>query len=106
VAQEKSAAKAGSMNSTRYKTLLSYLPGMASVVNSFQSEQVQLAVFDRLISALEEKAELADSPPAARSSRSTSRTPASSALEIPGAEEIEHELVEGDSIHADLDTSL
>lgn len=96
------------MNSTRYKTLLSYLPGMASVVNSFQSEQVQLAVFDRLMAALEEKAELADPPPAPRSSRSnsSSRPLSGGPLGVHDADEIEHELVEGDSIHADLESGL
>jgi len=88
------------MSSTRYKILLSYLPGMAAVVNSFESEQVQIAVFDRLINALEEKPEFADSP--ARTSReTTSRT-----AEPVDSTDVEHELVEGDSIHSDLGGSL
>ena len=74
------------MSSARYKTLLSYLPGMATVVNSFNSEQVQIAVFDRLISALEERAEFNEA------ATTKKKTPE------PGAE-IEHELIEGDSIH-------
>ncbi len=90
------------MNSTRYKTLLSYLPGMASVVNSFQSEQVQLAVFDRLISALDEKAELSETPPVSKSSRAVNGREGKAA----SAEEIEHDLVEGDSIHAELEAGF
>ncbi|HBN74676.1 hypothetical protein [Rubinisphaera italica] len=75
------------MSSARYKTLLSYLPGMATVVNSFNSEQVQIAVFDRLISALEERAEFNEAA-----------TPTKKKPPEPG-EEIAHDLVEGDSIH-------
>ncbi|MCA8983715.1 MAG: hypothetical protein R3C12_14300 [Planctomycetaceae bacterium] len=92
------------MNSMRYKVLLSYLPGMASVVNSFQSEQVQLAVFDRLISALEEKTDFVETSSTGKSSRSSSSR-SSSSLDVSSAE-LEHELVEGESIHADLDTSI
>lgn len=92
------------MNSMRYKVLLSYLPGMASVVNSFQSEQVQLAVFDRLISALEEKTDYVETSSTGKSSRSSSSR-SSSSLDVSSAE-LEHELVEGESIHADLDTSI
>lgn len=93
------------MNSMRYKVLLSYLPGMASVVNSFQSEQVQLAVFDRLISALEEKTDYVETSSTGKSSRSSSSRSSSASLDVSSAE-LEHELVEGESIHADLDTSI
>ena len=88
------------MSSTRYKVLLSNLPGMAAVVNSFESEQVQIAVFDRLINALEEKPEFADSP--SRSKREAT----SSAAEQADTTEVAHELVEGDSIHSDLGGAL
>ena len=79
--------------SVSYKTLVSYLPGMASVVNSFQSEQVQIAVFDRLISALEQRPEFNEPSPARKSTADASG-------------EIRHELVEGESIHADVDADL
>ena len=86
------------MNSSRYKTLLSYLPGMAAVVNMFDSEQVQIAVFDRLISALDEKTEQA---PASTSKSRSKKAASNDDSEI----EIEHDLIEGESIHAlaDLD---
>ena len=85
------------MNSSRYKTLLSYLPGMAAIVNAFQSEQVQLAVFDRLIEALDEKTEDSNS-----SSSGKSRGKAKGNVEIV-PDELEHDIVEGDSIHSALD---
>lgn len=85
------------MNSSRYKTLLSYLPGMAAIVNSFESEQVQLAVFDRLIEALEEKTEDVDS-----SSRGK-KAEREKAVPDVAPDELEHDIVEGDSIHAVLD---
>ena len=76
-----------------YKTLLSYLPGMASVVNSFQSEQVQIAVFDRLVAALEERAEFNDPAPARK------KSPTSES-------EVTHDLLEGESIHSEDDSGL
>jgi len=45
------------MSPLRYKTLLTYLPGMASVVNAFDSPQVQSAVYDVLMDALNTKLE-------------------------------------------------
>ncbi len=84
------------MNSSRYKTLLSYLPGMAAIVNSFQSEQVQLAVFDRLIEALDEKTEVPENAPSAKGKSKGS----ADAL----ADELEHDIVEGESIHAVIDS--
>ena len=86
------------MSSLRYKTLLSYLPGMASVVNTFESPQVQNAVYDKLMEALEGKlqSEGIGSP----SSRDLKRfTPVAGAAVAGG--EIAHELIEGDSIHGD-----
>ena len=85
------------MNSSRYKTLLSYLPGMAAIVNAFESEQVQLAVFDRLIEALDEKTEDADS-----SSRGKTAAREKTVADV-APDELEHDIVEGDSIHAVLD---
>lgn len=43
------------MNSTRWKLLMAYLPAIASVVNSFQNSEVQVRVYDALLSALDEK---------------------------------------------------
>ncbi len=83
------------MSSARYKTLLSYLPGMASVVNSFQSEQVQIAVFDRLMSALEERAEFNET--------SASEKPKPAAK---SSEEVAHDLIEGESIHTAIDSDM
>ena len=40
------------MSADRYKTLLSYLPGMATVVNAFSSPEVQRAVFEELLQSL------------------------------------------------------
>jgi hypothetical protein len=42
----------------RYKTMLSYLPGMATVVNAFDSPVVQEAVFKDLMQALNLRMEL------------------------------------------------
>lgn len=90
------------MSTLRYKTLLSYLPGMASVVNTFESPQVQNAVYEKLMEALEGKlqAEGIGSPTGSLSLRDLKRfTPAAGAVAAGG--EIAHELIEGDSIHAD-----
>lgn len=87
------------MNSLRYKTLLSYLPGMASVVNSFTSERVQVAVFDRLISALEEKTESDTS-----SGKQGKNIKADAGTTEASSGELEHDIVEGGSIHSVTDT--
>ena len=84
------------MSSLRYKTLLSYLPGMASVVNTFESPQVQNAVYEKLMEALEAKLQtegigMTSSLPKARDmKRFTAPEPEG---------EIAHDLVEGESIH-------
>ena len=87
------------MNNLQYKTLLSYLPGMASVVNSFNSEQVQVAVFDRLISALEERNESSNSSSGTRSIKQKS----SAEVAETASAELEHDIIEGGSIHAGID---
>ncbi|MBL4883026.1 MAG: hypothetical protein JKY95_00640 [Planctomycetaceae bacterium] len=87
------------MDSLQYKTLVSYLPGMASVVNSFNSEQVQIAVFDRLITALEKKSETVA---VASGGRSSGEAKADTVPEASSGE-LEHDLVEGESIHAIID---
>ncbi len=86
------------MSALRYKTLLSYLPGMASVVNTFQSPEVQNAVYEKLMEALEGKLQsegigpIGLVPPSRERKRS-----------LPPADpnEVTHDLVEGDSIHGD-----
>ena len=77
------------MSSARYKRLLTNLPSMAAIVNSFESQEVQLSVFNTLMDALEESGGLTSTD-----SR-TVRRPSSA---TPG--EVEHELLEGDSIHS------
>lgn len=78
------------MSTARYKRLLTNLPSMAAIVNSFESSEVQLAVFETLMDALEESGGLGATDPR------VSRRPA----EGLGATEVEHDLVEGDSIHS------
>ena len=86
------------MSALRYKTLLSYLPGMASVVNTFQSPQVQNAVYEKLMEALEAKLQSEGIGPIELASLSRDRK-----RSLPPAEpnEVTHDLVEGDSIHGD-----
>lgn len=43
------------MNAMRWKLLQAYLPSVAAVVNSFESTEVQLRVFETLVAALDEK---------------------------------------------------
>lgn len=91
------------MSSLRYKTLLSYLPGMASVVNTFESPQVQNSVYETLMEALEAKlqSEGIGAPNGLPKPRDLKRfTPS-----VSTSEEVTHDLVEGDSIHGDLGRS-
>lgn len=60
------------MSASRWRILTAYLPGIASVVNSFQSSEVQFAVYQSLMQALDEKTE-AEEAQAAAKSRSSSR---------------------------------
>jgi hypothetical protein len=83
------------MNANRYKTLLSYLPGMAAVVNSFQSQDVQMEVYHALIGALDEK------------EVSEGKAALSSRMRINGRsltlnDDVAHDLVDGASIHAEV----
>lgn len=92
------------MNSLRYKTLLSYLPGMASVVNTFESPDVQKSVYETLMKALESK--LQQEGLGAEPTPSSSRSARASASAIAATSgEVAHELVEGDSIHGDVGRS-
>ena len=83
------------MSSHKYRKLLTNLPSMAAVVNSFQSPDVQLEVYKLLIEQLEE---------AAGESSSSSTGAANNAAPSlqPTVEEavLAHELVDGDSIHS------
>ena len=92
------------MSSLRYKTLLSYLPGMASVVNTFESTQVQNSVYEKLMEALEAKlqAEGIGAPGSLPQARDMKRLAPSGPERFTPAVpegEIAHDLVEGDSIH-------
>lgn len=89
------------MSPQRYKILLTYLPGMASVVNAFDSAQVQNSVYEVLMEALDCKLQneglgqnsmddrpaLVHAPPLSNGS-------------------LAHDLVEGESIHADQPRKL
>ncbi len=76
------------MSSGQYRRLLTNLPSMAAVVNTFQSPDVQLAVYRTLIdSLLEATSEDSGAPSSTKVTRGRSR---------PG----ELDLVEGDNIHS------
>jgi hypothetical protein len=76
------------MSSGQYRRLLTNLPSMAAVVNTFQSPDVQLAVYRTLIDSLLE-ATSDESSIASTSRVAKTRT-------RPG----ELDLVEGDNIHS------
>lgn len=89
------------MSSTHYKQLISYMPSMAAVVNSFQSPEVQLEAFQRLIGALEEALNVKQNGEPAKLLRSTASSNGrnghgSSESDV----EITHDLVDGESIHS------
>ncbi len=86
------------MNSTRYKKLLTNLPSMAAVVNSFTSEEVQREVFEVLIEALDEATseELGDSRMRPRVASKRSQPASSHGASLNGGAD----LMEGDSIHS------
>ncbi len=76
------------MSNGQYRRLLTNLPSMAAVVNTFQSPDVQLAVYRTLIDSLLDATTDEGSVPApSRVTRGRSR---------PG----ELDLVEGDNIHS------
>lgn len=100
------------MNAARYKLMLSYLPGMAAIVNSFQSPEVQRSVYESLMEALNVRMD-AESPGAGsatngrqRVSSSPARPPAVTAMSasdsdvIAAVDDLAHDLEEGDSIHS------
>jgi hypothetical protein len=73
------------MSSGQYRRLLTNLPSMASVVNAFQSPDVQLAVYRTLIESLLE---------------ATSDEGSSSSRVSKGKSRNEMDVVEGDNIHS------
>lgn len=75
------------MSSGQYRRLLTNLPSMAAVVNTFQSSDVQLAVYRTLIDSLLEATSDDGAPSSTKVTRGRSR---------PG----ELDLVEGDNIHS------
>lgn len=91
------------MAQCRYKTLLSYLPGMATVVNAFDSPAVQESVFQDLMLALNVRMEQEGVPPLPRKGDARSVAELKSLVEqaaANGDDDIELDLVSGDSIHA------
>jgi hypothetical protein len=83
--------------------LTAYLPGIASVVNSFQSPEVQLSVYQSLMQALDEKTAAEEAQAAARSRSSrgklaTDREPVSGGQ----GSDLAYDIVDGESIHAML----
>lgn len=91
------------MSSSRWRVLTAYLPGIASVVNSFQSPEVQLAVYQSLIEALDEKTEAEETQAASKTRVSSSRSKPMLEREIVTSShdsELAYDIVEGESIHA------
>ena len=91
------------MSSSRWRVLTAYLPGIASVVNSFQSTEVQMAVYQSLINALDEKTDAEDAhamskvrAPANRGRLATDRDVTVSASDS----ELAYDIVDGESIHS------
>lgn len=87
----------------RYKTMLSYLPGMATVVNAFDSPAVQESVFHDLMQALSVRMEQEGVPPLPRKGDVRNMADLKSLVDQVTAnsdDDIAHDLVSGDSIHA------
>ena len=82
------------MGISRYKLLQAYLPGMASVVNSFESSEVQLEVYRSMMDALNER-DHEDSKPSQSTKNSTKQISS-------GDSGVAHELIDGASIHSDF----
>lgn len=77
-------------SSNSYRKLLSNLPSMASVVNSFESPEVQLEVYKTLILALNDQ-EGSTSSPSATSVRA-------GAVDENGV--VTHDILDGGNIHS------
>ena len=70
------------------------------MVNSFQSPEVQLAVFESLMKALDEKTEAEEAQLAAVKSKSRAPKLVSRDVSSDGDSELAYDIVEGESIHA------
>ncbi len=90
------------MSTQHYRRLLSNLPSMAAVVNSFESPEVQCAVFEKLIHALEDVT--GEEIPRSKSSSGTNLTGNHQAQqERKSDSEALADVIEGDSIHSIAD---
>lgn len=90
------------MSSSRWRVLTAYLPGIASVVNSFQSPEVQLAVYQSLIEALDEKTEAEEAQAASKARASSSRSKPMLEREVVTSSQdsdLAYDIVDGESIH-------
>lgn len=88
------------MSASRWRVLTAYLPGIASVVNSFQSPEVQLAVFQSLMQALDEKTEAEEAQLAAAKSKSRAPKKVEREEVSESDSELAFDIVEGESIHS------
>ena len=105
------------MNPQRYKLLMAYLPTVASIVNSFQSQEVQRVVYDNLMEALNARLDaemegLGGNPVTRKATvPAPAKTAARAALTpmlLNRNDDLEQEIAEGDSIHSmtDSDSTL
>jgi hypothetical protein len=93
--------KGPAMKPCRYKNLMSYLPGMASVVNAFQSAEVQAQVYVELFKALEMRLEEEGVPAAAnRRAGATELKQVLAEAAQSLQDDLEHDLEDGDNIHS------
>jgi hypothetical protein len=84
------------MSSLRYRRLITNLPSMAAVVNSFQTPEVQRDVFRLLVDAMEDAVAGDDE----RDGLAGSSTGLRRALRNGKSPEVLADVVEGDSIHS------
>jgi len=89
------------MSSSRWRILTAYLPGIASVVNSFQSSDVQMDVYQSLMKALDEKTD-AEEAQAAKSKSPRVKLVDRNAVSNVEETELVYDLVDGENIHAML----
>ena len=91
------------MSSSRWRVLTAYLPGIASVVNSFQSPEVQLAVYQSLITALDEKTDAEDAQAAAKARTASARGRSATERDVVTSShdsDLAYDIVDGESIHS------
>lgn len=91
------------MSSSRWRVLTAYLPGIASVVNSFQSPEVQLAVYQSLITALDEKTDAEDAQAAAKARTASARGRSATERDVVNSSQdsdLAYDIVDGESIHS------